>query len=157
MRRYWWVCALVLLGCTTPSVEETALAIPGCQVGETMGTTPEMLEGVLLQSVLVTAEGEEAGYRIFADGRYQSKTINQDWTNGTDLMADQVDQVRTIITEAHFDQLDALYEPTQAGSDRNTLWMQAREAGQLYQVAIVGSCEVPQIQTLSQQLLEIFR
>ncbi len=157
MGKRWWLWLFLLVGCSASPAVETAVTVPGCQAGEAMEDAPAVPEGVLLQSVLVNAEGETSGYRIFADGRYQTKSISQDWADADALTTGQVERVQTIITDAPIEQLEAVYEPTRAGEDRNTLWMQVAKGGQLYQVAIVGSCEVPPIQTLTQQLFEVFR
>jgi hypothetical protein len=122
-----------------------------------MSKAPEMPQGTLLQSVLINAEGETSGYRIYADGRYETRAIGEDWKLADPLSPAQVERVAEAISETDFEQLQPHYEPARPATDRNTLWMQADKAGQRFDIEIVGSCEVPAIQTLSARIVDIFR
>lgn len=122
-----------------------------------MSEKPEMPQGVLLQSVLINDEGETSGYRIYDDGRYETKTVLDPWSFGEPLTEDQVEAVKASIAEARFDRLHEHYQPEKLSSSPNTLWMQVNDAGERFDVEIVGSCEVPAITSLSAQIVELFR
>ena len=122
-----------------------------------MSERPDMPQGVILQSILIDVEGETSGYRIYEDGRYESKTALDSWSFGDPLAEDQVQTVKSIIAEARFDRLSEHYEPEGQLPDVNTLWMQVNDAGNRFDVEMVGSCEVPAIARLSEQIVELFR
>lgn len=122
-----------------------------------MSERPEMPQGTLLQSVLVNDEGETSGYRIYDDGRYETKTVMDAWSFGEPLSADQVEALKAHIAEARFDRLREHYHSEEVSPSSNTLWMQVDDAGERFDVEMVGSCEVPAITTLSGQIVELFR
>lgn len=151
-----YLVQLGLLGCIGAE-EKTSESIPKCKAGGDMSATPEMPPGVIVQSVLENPEGETAGYRIYRDGRYESKTIAQPWTLGDSLTPTQVAAVVKIISESNFDQLESHYQPERPVEDANTLWMQIDDDGRRFVIAIEGSCEVSAIRTFSERILEVFR
>jgi hypothetical protein len=122
-----------------------------------MSKAPEMPQGTLLQSVLVNAEGETSGYRIYTDGRYETKVVTEGWKSAEPLSPAQVKRAVEAVSETEFEQLQPHYQPARPATDSNTLWMQADKAGKRFDIEIVGSCEVPAIQTLSARIVDIFR
>lgn len=150
------IFCLLFISCSAP-IEEEPVLVEGCVMGSAMSEIPDMPQGVLLQSMLINVEGETSGYRIYEDGRYESKTVQEPWSFGEPLTEDQVETVKAIIAEAQFDRLSERYEPDEQIPDANTLWMQVNDAGERYNVEMVASCEVPVITNLSAQIVELFR
>jgi hypothetical protein len=152
------------MACSGPTEEEPTaepfeepIIVEGCVTGTAMSEIPEMPSGVLLQSVLISEEGETSGYRIYEDGRYETKAIQENWSFGEPLTGDQVEAVKAIIAEARFDRLSEHYQPEQVIPNANTLWMQVNDAGERFDVELVDSCEVPAITALSGKIVDLFR
>ncbi len=122
-----------------------------------MSERPEMPQGVLLQSILINDEGETGGYRIYDDGRYETKAVQGAWSYADPLTEEQVEAVKASIAEARFDRLSERYQPEQMSESANTLWMQVDDAGERFHVELVDSCEVPAITALSGKIVDLFR
>ena len=122
-----------------------------------MNKAPEIPLGVILQSVLINAEGETSGYRIYRDGRFESKVINTAWRFGNRLSATQLGRVVEAIADVNIEQLQSCYHPLHPATDSNILWVQVDQGGRQFAVEMVGLCEVPAIQTLSERIVNIFR
>ena len=144
------------MGCSAP-IEEEYVFVEGCVSGNVMSERPEMPQGVILQSVLVNDEGESSGYRIYDDGRYETKTVQEPWSFGEPLTEQQVEAVKASIAETRFDRLGEHYQPVEVSPSSNTLWMQVNDAGERFDVEMVGSCEVPAITTLTAQIVGLFK
>lgn len=144
------------MGCSAP-IEEEYVVVEGCVSGSMMSERPEMPQGIILQSVLVNDEGESSGYRIYDDGRYETKTVQEPWSFGEPLTEQQVEAVKASIAETRFDRLREHYQPDEVSPSSNTLWMQVNDAGERFDVEMVGSCEVPAITTLTAQIVELFK
>src|SRR5688572_13842135 len=102
-----WLACLIWLGIAgcRPAPEQSTGVVAGCETGGVMSKAPEMPQGTLLQSVLVNAEGETSGYRIYADGRYETKAVDEGWKSAESLAPAQVKQVVEAVSETEFEQL----------------------------------------------------
>ena len=83
-------------------------------------TPPEVPEGVLVQSIAIDEHGREAGYRIHADGRYESLWDGH-WKEGKTLTPAQLAAVRHAIESVPLGDLAGRYENP---GDPQVLWMQ---------------------------------
>ncbi|GIK37837.1 MAG: hypothetical protein BroJett011_16700 [Chloroflexota bacterium] len=119
--------------------------------------TPEVPAGVLLQSLIFDVQDRVGGYRIYHDGRYETRPLGQEWTFGSPLTPAQMEAVKAAIAAAGFERLAGRYQAAPSDEDHNTLWMQVVEDQTVRSVAIEGACQVPEINTLSAQLVEIFK
>lgn len=122
-----------------------------------MSAMPVVPEHILLQSVLIDAHGREAGYRIYDDGRYETRPAGETWSPGTPLTPEQLAAVQAAITAAAPEQLDSSYPAQQLTDHQATLWIQIMRNGRLHSIAIEDSRTVPAIERLSAELVAIFK
>jgi hypothetical protein len=116
---------------------------------------PAVPDGVLVQSVVVNDDGERAGYRIFADGRYQTLPRRGEWTDGERLGDDRLARVRAALDAEPLDDLAGRYE---GDTGENVLWLQvARTGGGVRTVSVVGDKRVPELERFSAALTDAFR
>lgn len=120
-------------------------------------TPPEVPDGVLVQSILIGKQGDRAGYRIYADGRYESLTADEQWAEGERLDQHRLDAVERAVGDVPLDDLPGRFEGPSGGEDPHVLWMQLRRDGAVRTVSILGRRRVPELETLTQRLTDAFR
>jgi hypothetical protein len=120
-------------------------------------TPPEMPDGVLVQSILIGKQGDRAGYRIYADGRYESLTPEERWGEGERLGRERLEAVERAIDDVPLDDLPGRYEGTSGGEDPHVLWMQVNRGGHIRTVSVLGDRRVPELETLTARLTDAFR
>jgi hypothetical protein len=118
---------------------------------------PELPEGALVQSIVVTADGARAGYRIFADGRYQTLPPGGGWTDTTPLDASRLATVQRALEAVSLDDLAGRYEADTGETEPNVLWFQVSRDGATRTVSVVGSRRVPELERLTALLTDAFR
>jgi hypothetical protein len=119
---------------------------------------PAVPDGVLVQSIVVDDEGDRAGYRIFADGRYQTLLRDRGWIDGAPLDRARLEAVERAIAEVPVDSLAGRYEGSAGDGEPQVLWMQvAREGGDVRTVSVVGDRRVPELERLTALLTDAFR
>ena len=123
----------------------------------TVRAPPDVPEGVLVQSILVDADGRRSGYRIFADGRYQSLRRDAGWTDDAPLDATRLHAVRRALDAASLDDLAGRYEADTGEAEPNVLWVQIARGGGVRTVSVVGSRRVPELERLTALLTDAFR
>jgi hypothetical protein len=116
-------------------------------------TPPEVPEGVLVQSVAIDEHGREAGYRIHADGRYESLWDGR-WKEGETLTPEQLAAVRHAIDSVPLGDLAGRYENP---GDPQVLWMQVLQGGEIRTVSVAGNRRVPELERLTALLTDAFR
>jgi hypothetical protein len=125
-----------------------------------MADRPAVADGVLLQNVLVASHQREAGYRIYADGRFERRSVGEQWVGGPALTPGQVQRVRGVIGDAAIDRLKPRYEPsapsTGDGGDA-VLHVDAAIGDTVHHVAVVEPCKVPAIDGLIAEVDEILK
>ena len=117
-------------------------------------TPPEVPDGVLVQSIAVDEHEREAGYRIYADGRYESLLAGGDWQAGDRLTPDRLAAVERAIESVPLDDLAGRYENP---GDPQVLWMQIARDGRIRTVSVVGGRRVPELEQLTAALTDVFR
>jgi hypothetical protein len=117
---------------------------------------PAFPPGVLLQSIFVDARGRESGYRIFHDGRYQSRTTGGAWTDGPALDEHRLAAVRQAVAAAGLEHLQPYYAAPEA-DDGGVLWIQIGENDPPRAVAIESPRRVPEVDWLASRLVAIMR
>jgi hypothetical protein len=122
-----------------------------------MSAMPVAPEHILLQSVLIDAHGRAAGYRIYDDGRYETRPAGAEWASGTPLTPEQLAAVHAAISAAALERLESRYPALRQTDDQATLWMQIVRDGQLHSIAIESPRTIPAIERLSADLVEIFK
>lgn len=122
-----------------------------------MNDKPSMPAGTLVQSLLIDAEGEASGYRIFSDGRYESRLANLGWLAGETLNETQMQRVREAIAAAGLADLAGRYRSATPGEDDAVFWFQVAMDKEVHNIAVEGECEVPALSELSAKLLAVFQ
>jgi hypothetical protein len=118
---------------------------------------PAVPDGVLVQSIVVHGDGERAGYRIYADGRYQTLARGTDWVDGTPLGGDRLQHVERAIEAEPLDDLAGRYEGDTGEGEPNVLWLQVARGGTVRTVSVVGNRRVPALERLTALLTDAFR
>jgi hypothetical protein len=118
---------------------------------------PAVPDGVLVQSIVVDEQGDRAGYRIFADGRYQTLLRDGGWVEGAPLDRSRLEAVERAIAAAPVDGLAGRYEGSAGDGEPQVLWMQVARGGSVRTVSVVGDRRVPELERLTALLTDVFR
>ncbi|CAN0507150.1 unnamed protein product, partial [Phaeothamnion confervicola] len=70
-----------------------------------MESAPALPDGVLVQSTYVNDEGDEAGWRVWADGRQEGRRADGDWIVGPALTTPRMAELRRILDTAGLDEM----------------------------------------------------
>ena len=114
--------------------------------------------GVLVQSIAVDDEGERAGYRIFADGRYQTLARGGGWVDGAPL-----DDARWRPSSGRSTRPRSTTSPgatratPTAPATRTCSGCRSRAGGAVRTVSVVGRRRVPELERLTAALTDAFR
>ena len=117
-------------------------------------TPPQVPDGVLVQSIAIDEHEREAGYRIYADGRYESLPRDGGWREGERLTPERVAAVEHAIESVPLDGLAGRYEEP---GDPKVLWMQVARGGRIRTVSVLGTRRVPELERLTSLLTDAFR
>lgn len=117
-------------------------------------TPPEVPEGILVQSITVDEHEREAGYRIYADGRYQSRVAGGEWEEGERLGPERLAAVERAVASVPLGDLAGRYENP---GDPQVLWMQVAQDGRIRTVSVAGGRRVPELEQLTAALTDAFR
>ena len=90
-------------------------------------TPPAVPDGVLVQSIVVDDHGEQAGYRIFGDGRYQTLLRDGGWVDGAPLDRARLEAVERALEAAPVDGLAGRYEGAAGDGEPQVLWVQVAQ------------------------------
>ncbi len=116
-----------------------------------------MPDGVLVQSIVVDDQGDQAGYRIFGDGRYQTLVRDGGWIDGAPLDRARLEAVERAIEAAPVDGLAGRYEGSAGDGEPQVLWVQVARGGSVRTVSVVGDRRVPELERLTALLTDAFR
>jgi hypothetical protein len=116
---------------------------------------PDFPHGCLVQSVYVDDEGIESGWRIFADGRHESRRASAPWERLAPLDLHQVDQVRRALAASDLDRHAGVHGSLAHAPRRGVLWFQTdgRDAPAL--IALVGGAPLPAMERFNAGVFEI--
>jgi hypothetical protein len=117
-------------------------------------TPPDVPDGVLVQSIAIDEHGRAGGYRIYADGRYESRPHGGDWRAGETLTPERLAAVERAIASVPLDGLAGRYENP---GDPQVLWMQVAQGGRIRTVSVAGNRRVPELERLTARLTDVFR
>ncbi len=117
-------------------------------------TPPEVPDGVLVQSITVDEHEREAGYRIYADGRYESLPPDGGWQAGETLGPERLAAVERAIESVPLDGLAGRYEDP---DDPQVTWVQVSQGGRIRTVSVAGRRRVPELDRLTGLLTDAFR
>jgi hypothetical protein len=118
---------------------------------------PPLPDGVLVQSIYEDAEGEQAGWRVWRDGRHEGRRADDEgWTAGPTIDAAGVDELRAILDDADLDAMAGVHRPEGETEHESTLWFQvARSDGTTATVALTGGASLPALDALIARLTPI--
>jgi hypothetical protein len=118
---------------------------------------PPLPDGVLLQSIYEDAEGEQAGWRVWEDGRHEGRRADDDdWTAGPTIDAAGMDALRAILDDADLDAMAGVHRPEGATAHESVLWFQvARPGGAPVTVGLVGAAGLPALDALVARLTPV--
>lgn len=111
----------------------------------------------LLQSLTRDHEGRLAGYRIDNDGRYLTHPRGEGWVEDRMLGPDEMDAVRQAIESSGLDGLRDVHRGQVYEEPAVVLWVQVARPEGTRTVTVVGDCRVPELERLTEGLLEVFR
>ena len=118
---------------------------------------PDFPPGALVQSIAVDVQGEQAGYRIFADGRYQALPRGGAWADGTPLDGTRLAAVERAIDASAIDGLAERYEGSAVEDPAPVLWLQVARGGSVRTISVTGRRSVPELERLTAGLTDAFR
>jgi hypothetical protein len=129
---------------------------PQCLRGDLPSDVPALPDGVLLQSLVASGAGLQAGLRIYDDGRYESKSVGQDWAGGQTLAPEKLQEVRQGIAAARLARVAGGYRAVAPRPQMSVNWLEVRDAGGVVVVAADDACFVPEVDALLAGLVELF-
>jgi hypothetical protein len=116
---------------------------------------PPLPDGVLVQSTSVNDEGEEAGWRVWADGRHEGRRAGAGWIAGPRLGAAALDELRAVLDEPALEAMAGVHEPSVETEHSSTLWLQVTRPGGPLTVALVGGARLDALDRLTARLMPI--
>jgi hypothetical protein len=114
---------------------------------------PAMPSGLLVQSVYVTDEGEESGWRVWEDGRHESRRDGSPWGVVATLDAEQLAAVREALDSGGLDEMAGIHGAGDGPRQSATLWFQAVSRGQPQTVALIGGARLDALDSLTAKLI----
>jgi len=91
---------------------------------------PPLPDGVLLQSVHVDDRGRKGGWRVWADGRHEGRSVGEaDWQAGPAIDAAGLDEIQAILDDAGLDAMAGVHRPEAPAEHESALWFQAARPG----------------------------
>lgn len=119
-------------------------------------TEPPIPDGVLVQSVRVDGEGDEAGWRVWADGRHEGRPAGGDWIAAPTLDEGAMAALRAVLDDTDFEAMAGVHHPDVARDDADaTLWLQVARPGGPRSVALVGGARLDALDALIARLMPI--
>jgi len=138
-------------------------ALPGdghrtveCRLAALPDGAPALPPGALLQSLIVAADGREAGFRIYEDGRFEAQPLGQDWAVGQALGPEQLGTVRRAIADGHLDRVAGAHRALVPSHGMGANWLQVRDGSAVVDLVFDDPCFVPEIDAVMAQLVEVF-
>lgn len=117
---------------------------------------PALPDGVLLQSVYIDAEGEEAGWRVWSDGRHEGRRAGGDWIAAPPIDAGGLDEIARILDDADLAAMDGVHRPDAETQHGSALWFQvARPDGPPVTVGLMDDASLPALDALVARLTPI--
>jgi hypothetical protein len=115
-------------------------------------SAPSLPPGVLVQSLYATDEGGESGWRIWDDGRHESRRGDSPWEQTALLDARALAAVREALDDSGLAGMAGVHGAGDDPRQTATLWFQARSDGRSYTVALVGEARVEGLDSLTARL-----
>jgi hypothetical protein len=120
------------------------------------GEVPALPDGVLLQSLVVAADGRQAGLRVYEDGRVEAKAIDREWEPGKALAAERLAIVRGAVEGGGLARAAGAHRVRSPTGALGANWLQARRDGEVVSAVFDDPCFVPEIDAVLVRLVEVF-
>ncbi|MDX6630128.1 MAG: hypothetical protein QOH00_2374 [Gaiellales bacterium] len=114
---------------------------------------PPMPSGLLVQSVYIGEEGEESGWRVWADGRHESRRDGAPWEVVSTLDADRLAAVREALDDGSLEEIAGIHRGAEGPRQGATLWFQALSRGEPHSVGLVGGAHLDALDALTARLV----
>lgn len=118
-----------------------------------MHDSPPLPPGVLVQSVYVTDEGEESGWRVWDDGRHESRRGGGPWEPFAMLDEQHLTAVREALDAGGLDEMAGIHRGDEGPRQGATLWFKAVSHDTPYTVALVGGAQLDALDALTAKLI----
>lgn len=120
-----------------------------------MGPGPDVPDGVLVQSVRVDEEGVESGWRVWADGRHESRRDGAPWEEVGVLGPERVAALRAALDEAPLPEIAGVHRPAGRTFHAGALWFHAARSEGPATVVLVGGVRCEPLERLTGRMLPI--
>lgn len=120
-----------------------------------MGSAPEVPDGVLVQSVHVDDEGVEAGWRVWRDGRHESRRRGGPWADAGTIGAEGVAALRAVLDEAPLDEMAGVHRPQHPPLHGGALWFHVARPDGPATVVLEGGARSEPLERLTARLVPI--
>lgn len=118
-------------------------------------TPPPPPAGVLVQSVYTTGEGVASGWRVWEDGRHESRRDGGDWEEVGRLDPGAVDALRAALAGAGLPAVAGGHRPPDARPGGGALWFQAVLPEGPVAVGLLAGAASPPLEALMERLVPI--
>ncbi len=116
-------------------------------------TPPSLPPGVLVQSLYVTDEGEESGWRVWEDGTHESRRLSAPWAIVSTLDDAALAAVRSALDGADLAGMAGVHSAGEGPRQLATLWFQAVSRGTPFTVALAGGARLEALDALTAELI----
>ena len=114
---------------------------------------PPMPSGLLVQATYVSEEGEQSGWRVWEDGRHESRRADAQWELVSTLDAEHLASVRAALDDGGLEQMAGVHRSGDDSRESATLWFQALSGGRPHTVALVGGARLDALDALTAKLV----
>ena len=114
-----------------------------------------MPDGLLVQSVYADEEGEEAGWRVWSDGRHEHRRRGSEWQEAPRLDDEAIAALRAALREAGLAQMAGVHGPATPVKHVGTLRFQAALPDGPVTVTLVGGASLEPLERLTRRMVPI--
>ena len=112
-----------------------------------------MPSGLLVQSVYVSDEGGVSGWRVWEDGRHESRQAGAPWELVSTLDAEQLAAIRDALDAGGLDEMAGVHRAGDDTPQHAALWFQAVSRGEPKTVALLGGARLAALDALTAELV----
>ena len=112
-----------------------------------------MPSGLLVQSVYVSDEGGESGWRVWEDGRHESRQAGAPWELVSTLDGEQLAAIRDALDAGGLDEMAGIHRAGDETPQHAALWFQAVSGGEPKTVALLGGARLAALDALTAELV----
>lgn len=114
---------------------------------------PPLPDGVVIQSIRVDEEGEQAGWRVWADGRHEGRRAGEDWRPAARIDGGGMRRLAAILDDADLAAMQGVHRREAATEHESALWFQiARPGAAPVTVTLLDGARLPALDRLVERL-----